>query len=94
MKLSRFIAVLLAVMLLVSGVSVFNAAKVYASDDEVIQIPDANLKKALLGKGLDSNGDGELTRGEMANFGLKKESGITEFTRLGITNLSGMGPLN
>ncbi|WEK55027.1 MAG: leucine-rich repeat domain-containing protein [Candidatus Cohnella colombiensis] len=42
--------------------------KGYAADDsnEIVVFPDANLKQALISIGVDTNGDGEITRGEMA----------------------------
>jgi len=69
---------------------------VHAADDstEIVQFPDPNLKQALLSIGVDTNGDGEISRGEMAarSDPLHFATGLDaiDLVKKGITDLTGL----
>ena len=56
-----------------------------AGRNDAVDIPDANLKQALLDSGADANGDGELTDGEMAAL-----TGKLDLSGKAIANISGL----
>ncbi|MDR1565154.1 MAG: leucine-rich repeat domain-containing protein, partial [Oscillospiraceae bacterium] len=74
--------------------------------DTIIDFPDANLKAALIAEGVDANGDGEISRGEMAGVetldlygsaisnieGLQYAVNLTELD-LGSNQISNISPL-
>jgi Leucine-rich repeat (LRR) protein len=71
---------ILSVLLLLSSIGVF-------AQDEVINIPDANFKKALLNHDpvIDTNGDGEIQKSETEAF-----TGGLELNNKLISNLKGI----
>ncbi|NOU94856.1 hypothetical protein GC093_16745 [Paenibacillus sp. LMG 31456] len=95
MKRTNKLLVSLAVIgsLLCSGNSLVH---VNASDssNEIVNFPDANLKKALLNIGVDTSGDGNITRGELAarsdSLGMGNGMGSLNLGNQGITNLTGL----
>ena len=61
---------------------------------ELVDFPDSNLKKALLDNGIDTNKDGNITRGELAAhfdpIGMTPALDALYLVDKGITNLSGL----
>lgn len=43
--------------------SLFMPLVAYADDADIINFPDANLKQALLDAGVDTSGDGQISKG-------------------------------
>lgn len=95
MKITKKILTALALVCVITYSGHFSS-NVFAADDAsiVVDFPDANLKKALLDNGIDTNKDGHITRGELAAHydpnGMTPALDRLNLANKGITDLSGI----
>ncbi|WP_409340739.1 leucine-rich repeat domain-containing protein [Paenibacillus sp. MBLB4367] len=94
-RIMRFmISLALAAPLLAAGQPIAHVNAAADAGDQVVNFPDAKLKQALINIGVDTNGDGSITRKEMADrsdpLHMGTGLGTLGLGRQGITDLTGL----